>query len=192
MKEDKIRPQPINFKRLSCFNLELEEVVFLSWATLEQEMKNRGDAFCVPLRGIQTATKLGRRKLATVIEKFKGDGILTVSVERVELVPHTFYRIDFETLKAKLSDYVSDENYRKEWERYCERAIAPLSRAERLQEEIMKEKIKCGYSSDLCNDFFNYWTESDASGTLRIDKEKMWDTAKRLVRWAINKESLQK
>lgn len=59
----------------------------------------------------------------------------------------------------------------------------------RNKEEFM-ESIKPysdKYDRDLLNDFFEYWTEPNKSGThMRWELEKTWDIGRRLARWEKN------
>lgn len=58
--------------------------------------------------------------------------------------------------------------------------------------EEFKESIKPyleKYDRDLLNDFFEYWTEPNKSGTrMRFQLEKTWDIGRRLARWAKNQK----
>ena len=58
--------------------------------------------------------------------------------------------------------------------------------------EEFKESIKPyleKYDRDLLNDFFQYWTEPNKSGTrMRFQLEKTWDIGRRLARWAKNQK----
>ena len=40
----------------------------------------------------------------------------------------------------------------------------------------------------ICNQFFSYWTEKSASGTMKFQLEKTWDTKRRLDTWRRNDE----
>lgn len=44
------------------------------------------------------------------------------------------------------------------------------------------------YGKELVRDFYDYWTEPNASGKLKFQLEKTWDTARRLKTWAKNEE----
>lgn len=44
------------------------------------------------------------------------------------------------------------------------------------------------YGKDLCNQFFGYWTEKSASGKMKFQLEKTWDTKRRLDTWKRNDE----
>jgi hypothetical protein len=39
------------------------------------------------------------------------------------------------------------------------------------------------YPKDTLNAFFLYWSESSASGKMRFQLEKTWESARRLIRW---------
>lgn len=44
-----------------------------------------------------------------------------------------------------------------------------------------------GYHSQMLNDFFEYWSEPNKSGTrMRFEQEKTWHLGRRLSRWANN------
>ena len=55
--------------------------------------------------------------------------------------------------------------------------------------EIAQEKERCGYDSDMCNAFFNHWTQASGSGNMRFEDEKYWDTAKRLASWKLREKA---
>ena len=53
--------------------------------------------------------------------------------------------------------------------------------------ELSLQKYINQYDSKLLQEFFNYWTEPNKSGTqMRFEMEKTWDTKRRLKRWANN------
>lgn len=39
------------------------------------------------------------------------------------------------------------------------------------------------YSRDMLNTFYQYWSEKDAKGMMRFQREKTWELDKRLMRW---------
>jgi hypothetical protein len=39
------------------------------------------------------------------------------------------------------------------------------------------------YSKDMLNTFYQYWSEKDAKGAMRFQREKTWELDKRLMRW---------
>ena len=56
--------------------------------------------------------------------------------------------------------------------------------------ELLKKKIdpfRLKFPQDLINEFLDYWTEPNKSGTKqRWELERTWDTGRRLQRWANN------
>ena len=44
------------------------------------------------------------------------------------------------------------------------------------------------FGKDLCNQFFAYWTEQSASGKMKFQLEKTWNTKRRLDTWKRNDE----
>ena len=46
------------------------------------------------------------------------------------------------------------------------------------------------YGEDMTNDFIDYWTEPNKSGTrMRYELERTWDVSRRLARWAKNNQN---
>ena len=45
------------------------------------------------------------------------------------------------------------------------------------------------YEHQLVANFYNYWTERDTSGRMRWQKQRFWNTEKRLARWVKNQYS---
>ena len=45
------------------------------------------------------------------------------------------------------------------------------------------------YEYQLVADFYNYWTERDTTGRMRWQKQRFWNTEKRLARWVKNQYS---
>ena len=45
------------------------------------------------------------------------------------------------------------------------------------------------YDKQLVADFYNYWTECDTTGRMRWQKQRFWNTEKRLARWVKNQYS---
>lgn len=48
------------------------------------------------------------------------------------------------------------------------------------------------YPKDLLNTFFKYWSEKGASGKMKFQMEKTWETSKRLSNWQRNEEKWAK
>ena len=48
------------------------------------------------------------------------------------------------------------------------------------------------FGKELCNQFFSYWTEKSASGKMKFQLEKTWDTKRRLDTWKRNDEKFGK
>lgn len=48
------------------------------------------------------------------------------------------------------------------------------------------EQFKEHYPKDQLNKFFKYWSEKSATGRMRLQMEKTWETAKRLDYWINN------
>ena len=44
------------------------------------------------------------------------------------------------------------------------------------------------FGKELCNQFFSYWTEKSASGKMKFQLEKTWDTKRRLDTWRRNED----
>lgn len=44
------------------------------------------------------------------------------------------------------------------------------------------------FGKELCNQFFSYWTEKSASGKMKFQLEKTWDTKRRLDTWQRNED----
>jgi hypothetical protein len=56
-------------------------------------------------------------------------------------------------------------------------------------EEQFKEDIiihKGNYSSEMLKAFFAHFSEKDQFGKMRMQKEKTWETKKRLAKWSLN------
>ena len=45
------------------------------------------------------------------------------------------------------------------------------------------------YDKQLVTDFYYYWSETSKRGTMRFQRQKYWDTEKRLKRWCKNQYS---
>lgn len=73
-----------------------------------------------------------------------------------------------ETKKERLSSSSHSLDERKEW---FMNSINPFV-----------EK----YGKDMCNDFFETWTETNDKGLMRFELEKTWETSKRLSKWKKN------
>lgn len=92
-------------------------------------------------------------------------------------------------------------------------ALIPLSETKGIREDKIKEdKIKVNnieerklkfadtlkpfvsiYGKDLIRDFYNYWTEPNASNTkYKKELQKTWDTKRRLENWAKNDKTFYK
>lgn len=47
------------------------------------------------------------------------------------------------------------------------------------------------YEKDLVKAFFEYWSEPDKIGKMRFEKEKTWETGRRLAKWKQNDEKFK-
>lgn len=63
------------------------------------------------------------------------------------------------------------------------------TRLANFRNEIAIEKTRNGYDSEMCNLFFNYWTETDNNGNMRFENESHWDTTNRLTIWKLRKQA---
>lgn len=49
------------------------------------------------------------------------------------------------------------------------------------------------YGSVMINEFYEYWSETNANGTkMRFEKEKTWELSRRLKRWVDNNKKYDK
>ena len=48
------------------------------------------------------------------------------------------------------------------------------------------------YGKDMLNEFYIYWTEKSASGQMKFQLHKTWETSKRLLTWSKNQEKFNK
>lgn len=69
-----------------------------------------------------------------------------------------------------------------------------MSKPIELREADFKREIwKFSYAEEMKQEFFEYWTEPNKSGTkLRFELEKTWSTSRRLSRWARNGKEINK
>ena len=52
------------------------------------------------------------------------------------------------------------------------------------EKEFSEEVFQYGeYETEMCQDFVDYWTESDKRGVMKFEKEKTWSVSRRLSRW---------
>ncbi len=84
-------------------------------------------------------------------------------------------------IMEKNEDNIKDKNITKE-----NILIALNKRLNTLTEEVMDSD----YTTEMCNEFLEYWTELNKSQTkMRFEMEKTWDTKRRLGRWKQNQET---
>lgn len=59
------------------------------------------------------------------------------------------------------------------------------------KEEFRQECLRYigQYDKQLVTDFYYYWSETSKRGTMRFQRQKYWDTEKRLKRWCKNQYS---
>ena len=57
---------------------------------------------------------------------------------------------------------------------------------EDFRSDIKLNRGAANFTDIDCNDFFNYWTETDANGKMRFTREITWNTDKRMLRWKKN------
>lgn len=60
----------------------------------------------------------------------------------------------------------------------------------RIREQEFKDQVMSfkEYSEQMLNQFFDYWTEPDKHFNMRFEKQKTWETRRRLARWYNNQK----
>lgn len=53
-------------------------------------------------------------------------------------------------------------------------------------------ELKESYTKDMLNEFYIYWTEKSASGKMKFQLQKTWETNLRLITWNKNQEKFNK
>lgn len=67
--------------------------------------------------------------------------------------------------------------------------LSPSSHSLEERKEWLRNSIKPlvdNYGSEMCNDFFETWTETNDKGLMRFELEDTWETSKRLSKWKKN------
>jgi len=60
-------------------------------------------------------------------------------------------------------------------------------------DQFKKDVFNSEYMTELCEDFFDYWSETNKSGTkMKFELQKTWDTRRRLKTWSRNSKKWDK
>lgn len=51
--------------------------------------------------------------------------------------------------------------------------------------ETIREHLET-FGRDMCNDFYNYWSEKNPQGKMKFQLQKTWEVKKRLLKWQSN------
>ncbi len=120
------------------------------------------------------------------MQELKKEGFITIEVQRNELKQVVKRKVSIvkkndRGIMEKNEDNIKDKNITKE-----NILIALNKRLNTLTEEVMDSD----YTTEMCNEFLEYWTELNKSQTkMRFEMEKTWDTKRRLGRWKQNQET---
>jgi len=120
------------------------------------------------------------------MQELKKEGFITIEVQRNELKQVVKRRVSIvkkndRGIMEKNEDNIKDKNITKE-----NILIALNKRLNTLTEEVMDSD----YTTEMCNEFLEYWTELNKSQTkMRFEMEKTWDTKRRLGRWKQNQKN---
>lgn len=91
--------------------------------------------------------------------------------------------IDSEVKKEKISVEISAPEKLKSFKQYTD---------DDLRNEIRQHRHRYALDDRDLLDFYNYWTEKSASGRMRFQMERTWDTAGRLGTWQSRKKEFNK
>jgi hypothetical protein len=58
------------------------------------------------------------------------------------------------------------------------------ARREAFREACLQLRGQC--DDQMLADFFNYWSETDRTGRMRFERQRFWNTERRLARWSKN------
>ena len=120
------------------------------------------------------------------MQELKKEGFITIEVQRNELKQVVKRKVSIvkkndRGIMEMNEDNIKDKNITKE-----NILMALNKRLNTLTEEVMDSD----YTTEMCNEFLEYWTELNKSQTkMRFEMEKTWDTKRRLGRWKQNQKN---
>jgi len=128
-----------------------------------------------------TLTPYQQRKALKVLKK---ENLITTKRKGVPAKMH--YKINEELVVKFLNDLsdikLTTLNNNKEIKNNKEISI----REQEFQEEVFMSNL----STDLCQEFVDYWTERNKSGTkMKFEMQKTFDIKRRLARWVKNNDN---
>jgi len=145
MEKEKINLPPfaVSFKSIDACSLQLDEQHFIERLVWICATRFKGREFWMSGENLRKEFKFTRYRADAVVKKFVDDGVLTVRKKRAynnkRSINH--YLIDFNTLKAKLPDYYTDEGHRRKWQAFCDEVMALPPPGSKDKATIMEEFI---------------------------------------------------
>lgn len=175
-------------------------------------------SFITSLDAICKDTGLSVREIRTCLNRLKSTGELTIkTTNRYTMVTISKYDVynSFEDKSDKQNDTPQDnqetnkrqtrdkqtttDNNNKEYKETKEEIIKEntnVSKKKDFSLDKAREEFKSSikpyvdkYGNEMCNDFFEYWTEPTQNGKkMRYQLERTWEIGRRLARWNHNKK----
>lgn len=175
-------------------------------------------SFVTSIDTISKDTHLSVREIRTCLNKLKTTGEVTIkatnrysvitickydiynSVDAESDKPSDTQQDKQETSKRQTRDkQATTDNNNKEYKETKEEIIkenTDVSKKNDFSLDKAREKFKTSikpyvgkYGNDMCNDFFEYWTEPTQNGKkMRYQLERTWEIGRRLARWNHNKK----
>lgn len=81
---------------------------------------------------------------------------------------------------------IEDNKDYKDFIEPVDETSTPFKKLNEVQfKESIREHLET-FGRDMCNDFYNYWSEKDSKGKMKFQLQKTWEVKKRLLKWQSN------
>jgi len=174
-------------KRLSNVIGLKPSVLLADLISKEQYFHSRGECaggwFYNTRENITKDTTLSRHEIDQSIKILKQRGILQTKLIGLPAVKHfkIFANKIADILQTDLLDIENTDC--KEVATNNNNLIITKNEISILKQEFQEEVFSSDYTTEMCQSFFDYWTEPDKKGKMRFEKQKTWCTSRRLSYW---------
>ena len=168
-------PLSVNVKNLSAYLLDIDEVVLFDWFTIKQSLVFGYKPFYYSLERIEQETRLKRRRIEKVINRFSELGFLSVDVHAKTDGPGRvrYFQIDFSQVVCNLPRIIDQENKTAgDFLKYF-KALAKVQNRTRKEKETKREREAQEGAERLYNSLNEvYWRRIDMYNNGELTSKK--------------------
>jgi len=155
---------------------------------IENNMLDDGWFFNTAIN-IEKDTTLSRHQQSIAIKNLESKGFIKTKLKGIPASLH-FKIIDTKILNfLKSSIKKNKKEDVKKIDTNKNKQIKIIKNISIRRKEFEEIVYSSNYTTEMCNDFINYWTECNRSGNkMKYEMQKTFDVSRRLSRWAKNEK----